>query len=220
MEQKLTIIYYSAAEDFRSKQYPDPKYCIRFYYLNKERMKRKKSVDFALPAKHLAHMTGHDLSVQIHALINHDNRRCQAVMFDIYSTCLVSWIWPILLSNIVSSPEHTFISGNCFLQHHPPTLSFLSLLPQVLSPVFDIGCWVMGKFFCLFVLWGIFFGGCWGFWFCLFVLFHCLYRLLTKAFAFVLNSRFWFYSHWRCYTDKGSSWPNIVKWTLRELMTF
>lgn len=42
MEQELNIIYYSAAEDFRSKQYPDPKYCIRFYYLNKERIKIKK----------------------------------------------------------------------------------------------------------------------------------------------------------------------------------
>lgn len=82
------------------------------YHLNQERRKGKKSVDFALPAKHSAHMTGHDLSVQTHALINQDNRGCQAVMFDIYSTRLVSWIWPILLSNEVSGPEHTIIPGN------------------------------------------------------------------------------------------------------------
>lgn len=85
-----------------------------FYYLNKERRKGKKSVDFALPAKHSAHMTGHDLSVQTHALINQDNRGCQALMFDIYSTRLVSWIWPILLSNEVSGPEHAIIPGNGF----------------------------------------------------------------------------------------------------------
>lgn len=84
-----------------------------FYYLNREG-RGEKSVDFALPAKDSAHMTGHDLSVQTHALINQDNRGCQALMFDIYSTRLVSWIWPILLSNEVSGPEHTIIPGNGF----------------------------------------------------------------------------------------------------------
>lgn len=59
-------------------------------------------------------MTGHDLSVQTRALINQDNRGCQALMFDIYSTRLVSWTWPILLSNEVSGPEHTIIPGNGF----------------------------------------------------------------------------------------------------------
>lgn len=88
-------------------------HCVSVVLLKREG-RGKKSVDFALPAKHLAHMTGHDLSVQTHALINQDNRGCQAVMFDIYSTRLVSWIWPILLSNEVSGPEHTIIPGNGF----------------------------------------------------------------------------------------------------------
>lgn len=99
-----------------------------FYYLNKERRKRGKSVDFALPAKHSAHMTGHDLSDQTHALINQNNRGCQDLMFDIYSTRLVSWIWPILLSNEVSGPEHTIIPGNGFF--------FFFSLPS------ELECWM------------------------------------------------------------------------------
>jgi len=113
MKQKLNKIKDSASEDFKSRRCPEPRYCIRVLLPKQREKKEKKIVDFALPAKHLAHMTGHDLSLQTHALIS-QNSRCQAVMFDIYSTRLVSWIWPILLSSEVSDPEHTIISGNCF----------------------------------------------------------------------------------------------------------
>lgn len=84
-------------------------------------------------------MTGHDLSVQTRALINQDNRGCQALMFDIYSTRLVSWTWPILLSNEVSGPEHTIIPGNGFF--------FLFFSPLNCS----VGCSILGLFSCFYV---------------------------------------------------------------------
>lgn len=100
-------------------------------------------------------MTGHDLSVQTHALINQDNRGCQALMFDIYSTRLLSWIWPILLSNEVSGPEHTIIPGNGFF------FFLLFFLPS------ELQCWM--KYFGVIFLF----------------LCQSLYSFLTKAFGFV-----------------------------------
>lgn len=102
-------------------------------------------------------MTGHDLSVQTHALINQDNRGCQALMFDIYFTHLLSWIWPILLSNEVSGPEHTIISGNGFF--------------------FFFSCFLPSELQCRMKYFGVIF----------LFLCQSLYSFLTKAFAFLLE---------------------------------